>query len=324
MNAMRIHMAVLLVLLALAGTTSAQDVLERGDLMLRMTFEEGGFLGGTPPPDVLEFFDTGGREKQLAFPRLGGVRGVLAPDAARAFVTTTSRVVYVVTDGIAAEPIRGLILQAPGEIVPMRSGDFLVAESGSVHTKPRIVQIDSAGRIVREGSLIHVPNPFGNSSWWLGVAHMELLADQCTIVWNTGDGGLSGLRGEALRVRRFDICRGTALPDLFTLPFDAEPGSLRQLPDGDLLIAAGSNVRRYDLRGTLRATYSVQATVLALTPDASGFWAVHTHEVHRVDFASPDLIAVRFTTEHLGGLGIAVVGEWRAAMQFPRRRVARK
>lgn len=314
---MRAYLLVLM-LLASAGAASADDVLERGDVLLRLAIE-GSFIGPIPP-DIL-FFDGSGAEKQLAFPRVGNVRTVLAPDAARVFVTTESRLIYIVTNGVAAEAIRGLYLQAPGEIVPMRSGDFLVAETRTVHTKPHIVQIDAAGRVVRESSLNDVPNDF--SMGWLGVAHMELLADQCTVIWNTGDGGIPRLGDEACRLRRFDVCRGTPLPDLFKLPSDTEPGSIRQLPGGDLLIAAGNNVRRYDLDGTLRATYAVPARVLALTPDASGFWASTDHEVQRIDFAAPALIAARFTTANRGGLSMAVVGEWRAAMQFPRRRAAR-
>jgi|SRR6185436_1288500 len=304
------------------GITLARVVLERGDVVLQTAFNGGGFIDGTPPPERLAFYDDFGTEKKLAFPELTAVRGIFAPEPERVLVTTSSRAVYVVRDGVRAEAIRGLSLQSPGEIVPMRSGDLLIAESFTSHTKPRIVQIDASGRIVRDRTLTDVPAE-GMHDYY-GVGHMELLADQCTVVWNSADFGLVRLRAQSLRVRRYDICTGTTLPDLLTLPFDSEPGSLRQLPGGDLLIATGNDVRRYDLGGTLRATYPVPATFVALTPDASGFRAANRYYVYHVDFAAPQLIAAQFPIEARLGLGIAVVGEWRSALQFPKRRAGRK
>lgn len=311
----------LVFLLLIAFGAAAGNVLERGDIVLKTGFV-GGIIGGTLPPDRLDFYDDGGKAKHLAFPELPAVRAMFAPEPERVLVTTTARAVYVVRNGVTAESIRGLELQSPGEIVPMRSGDLLVAETATVHTRPRIVQIDPAGRIVRDRTLTDVP--MEGMATFYGVAHMELLSDQCTVVWNSTDLGFLRLRTESVRVRRYDICTGTTLPDLFSLPWDSEPGSLRQLPGGDLLIASGNDVRRYALDGTLRATYPIPAQAVALTPDATGFWASNRYYVYRVDFASPQLIAAQFPIEGRLGLGIAVVGEWRASMQFPKRRAGRK
>jgi hypothetical protein len=75
---------------------------------------------------------------------------------------------------------------------------------------------------------------------------LDLAADQCTLF----------ILEKYTRVRRFDVCTGTALAD-FPLPLIEEYGALRVLPGGGLLVVLGDLVQRLDAAGTVVRTYDV-------------------------------------------------------------------
>jgi hypothetical protein len=188
-----------------------------------------------------------------------------------------------------------------GEIVPMRSGRFLVPAGA------KLIEFDLHGRIAEHA--------------FPGAEHVELLGDQCTLLYGAGN-----------RVARMSLCSGTALTDFATLAADDVVGSIRQLPNRDVLVATGNGIAQFTADGALLRTYSFAgATHIALTPDGGAFYAagVIANRAELRFYGEPKEIPIgnprmqtAFVPLHADDL--VVVGEWRAAAQpMVRRRAAR-
>ncbi|HJQ40144.1 MAG TPA: hypothetical protein VKB93_23615 [Thermoanaerobaculia bacterium] len=199
-----------------------------------------------------------------------------------------------------------------GEIAPMRSGNFLVPE---IHGT-KLIEFNARG-VVTEYA-------------FPGATHIELLADQCTLLYTRGDGDAA--------VHRFDLCARKSLPDFAALQPGQYAGSIRQLPNGDVLVANGNAVLHFTQAGSLLRSYPLpNVTRIALTPDASAFWAAGVYanagELRRVELQSPFLAHEPVPLGNPGSQSIyiqveatdlVVVGEWRAsAAAQPRGRAAR-
>jgi hypothetical protein len=183
------------------------------------------------------------------------------------------------------------------DIAPIRSGNFLASGNG------KLIEFSLQGK-VRE---YDVPD----------VEHIELLADQCTLL-HTGGNDDAG-------VHRFNLCTGEAQSDFAALIPGEYAGAIRQLPSGDVLVANGSAILQFDARGSLRSSYQFPGvTHLALTADGANFWAAGvyldkadlrlfspvTHESQSIQFGNDEMqtIIVPVSIRNL-----AVIGEWRAA-----------
>jgi hypothetical protein len=305
------------VVLCVAASAQAQSLLARGDVLVQVASPDASVFM-TNETALVAYAADGAKKTQLPW-ELETRVGLLAPAPDRILVSL-EYFVGLSTDGATISD-RLLIdsgMTNLGEIVAMRGGDFLVAErvGRTNRLAPRLVRFNVAGEILRIYELELIPR------WSLSVgpAHMELLSDQCTLVYTLGDDY------DLRRVMRYDVCAGRPMPDLLMLEgLFQYVGSIRQLPDGDLLIAGGHQVRRYDARGTQVAVYNVPALRIALTPDASGFWAVDRWTLQRIDFARPTVLADRVSLPHLGNVrALAVLGEWRAATNFIKRRPVRR
>jgi hypothetical protein len=189
------------------------------------------------------------------------------------------------------------------EIAPMRSGHFLVAEA-RIDRGAKLIEFDTRKKIAEM--------PFD------GAAHIELLSDQCTLLYTNGD----------LRVRRMNICTGEAASDFATLLPGEAAGSVRQMPNGHVLVAAGTGIVEFQADGSFW-TYDAFAGVthVALTPDGASFWAGSRNaQLWLVDPRTTTAAAVDLS--YPGPLPIdvkdlVVVGEWRASMTPARARGAR-
>ena len=193
------------------------------------------------------------------------------------------------------------------EIAPIRSGNYLVAER-----RPGfLIEFN------RNGVVAKVPFP--------GAMHIELLHDQCTVLFTSG-------RDDA-RVRRMNLCTGEQLSDFATLLPGQYAGSIRELPNLDVLVANEAAVLQFDRFGSLIRTWSYPPlTHLCLTPDGTGFWATGTLEgqpqLLRFDLRAPETqpASVRFDMGNTWALSIremVVVGEWRSALRPVRARAVR-
>lgn len=195
------------------------------------------------------------------------------------------------------------------EIAPMRSGNYLVAERRS----GKLVEFNLGG-IVAEHA-------------FPGAMHVELLSDQCTVLFTSGDDDPNGNR-----VGRLNICTGEQLSDFATLIPGEYAGSIRQLASGDVIVANESAVLQFNRFGSLVHTYPYPVTHLGLTPDGSGFWASGTVEgqphLLRFDPNAPhaEPQSIRFDMGIAWALTIqelVVVGEWRSALRPVKGRAVR-
>ena len=183
-----------------------------------------------------------------------------------------------------------------GEIAPMRSGHFLLPDDA------KLIELSLQG-VVRE-----IPFPNG-----VGAAQIELLADQCTLLY-----------GVANRVARMDICTGEALSDFAAMPIGTVR-AIRKLPNGDVLVANGSAITQLSADGAFVRLYPFDGvTHIALTPDGSAFWAAGADAGQgRLRYFAAGSYGegqeVRFDNAATRSVpadavdDLLVVGEWRAA-----------
>jgi hypothetical protein len=262
-----------------------------------------------------------GSVTQLLF--VGGSDGwgetFVAPAADRIF-RFTFETIWLTTDRWRSPETARLFYRGSTNIdamVPMRSGHYLVAEVSNAAPVGKLVELDANGAIVGTHPL-SFGNPQGPMPY---VVAMELLADQCTLVYT----GRAPRDDEAHHIRRYDICTRQQLPELTTIPFSfsEEIYAVRQLPGGDFLFGGETEVRRTTRDGFPVAAYPFSGRWLSLTPDASGFWFANVDfsnnppapaRIGRVDFSNPHAVAYE---PHLGVVhgvnGFTVIGEWRAS-----------
>jgi hypothetical protein len=207
-----------------------------------------------------------------------------------------------------------------GEIAPMRSGNFLVAERWNTAARgAKLIEFNLKGRVTDHAFPV-LTDPATNRV--VGASHIELLADQCTVLYTVGnDHPLNNV------VRRLNICTNQAQTDFASLPAGQYAGSIRQLPDGSVLVANGSAVLQFTGQGSLLLSYPFQGvTHLALNPDAKSFWAAGVDldqaNLRRFDVGIPDSGSARLPLGNEGAQSfvipldvsdLVVVSEWRAA-----------
>ena len=146
--------------------------------------------------------------------------------------------VYAALSGPGIEIVE---LKADQSRTPFFSGadgydaaSLAVASSGEVHVLARgganaaIISLSSSGALVATHSLSFPIQTYEYA--------FDLASDQCTTA--IGAGGV---------IHRFDVCTGTALPDLVS----AHAEDLAFLPNGDVLTSSTLDLRRYDSSGVL-------------------------------------------------------------------------
>ncbi len=130
-----------------------------------------------------------------------------------------------------------------------------------------------------------VPNGARGTDW------IDLDADQCTLYYTSEDD----------RIRRYNVCTRTALPDLVDA-LEAPCFALRRRPNGEVMVAcrhrvyrlsSGGAVLREYLRESLGESDSLGLFALNLDPDGTSFWTagVQSNRVVRVDIASGAVLA---------------------------------
>lgn len=211
------------------------------------------------------------------------------------------------------------------EIAPMRSGNFLVAEQWN-DRGAKLIEFNLQGRVA-EYSFPEGIDTATNRA--LGAMHIELLSDQCTVLYTLGKEIASN------RVRRLNICTKQPQTDFASLVAGEYAGSIRQLPSGDILVANGSAVLQFTSQGSLVRSYQFPGvTHLALTTDGSAFWAagVYLEKAHlrRFDLSTPDADppSLQLGNDEMKTLvvpldvaDLVIVGEWRAALEPVKARV---
>lgn len=219
-----------------------------------------------------------------------------------------------------------------GEIAPMRSGNFLVAERRTaVDREAKLIEFNAHGRVAEYRFPANVDRSANASR---GAKHIELLSDQCTLLYTLrADDQYDGNR-----VRRMNICTNQAESDFVTLARDQYAGAIRQLPNGDVLVTNGTSVLHFTPAGSLIRSYDFDGvTHIALNTDGTAFWAsgVHLGEafLRSVDLRRPyDAPGrVQIGNDGFGRLyvpaetgDLVVVGEWRASAARTKTRATRR
>jgi hypothetical protein len=217
-----------------------------------------------------------------------------------------------------------------GEIAPMRSGNFLVAERSADRARgAKLIEFNRNG-IVAEYPFPEVVAMPLTANRVLGASHIELLADQCTVLYTLG----SDDRVSRPAVRRLNICTGQPEPDFAPLLVDEHAGSIRQLANGDIVVANGMVIHQFTSTGSLiRSRQFPGVTHLANAPDGKTFWAagVYLEKAYLQNFDPADPVtdppSVPFGNPGSQSLRVPfditeiyVVGEWRASMSVVKSR----
>lgn len=315
----------------LAAPLFAQQAPSRGDVLVQAHLTENVFEAPTYFDLYLVQADA---SSYVSLPRAGyGYNadtpathlGILAPRPRQLFFVEGSEIAVSTDARTVAERLR---VKSSGEMAPLGTSFIVLGEARRLdygYARPLSI-FDADGTVLSSHEFV----PRGDLYPPL---HLEVLSDRCTLLY------APHYYSNQRAIYRYDLCKREHLPDFATnVPF---VGSIRQLPDGDILVAAGFDVRRFNADGTLERTYDVHATRIALTPDASGFWAVGNPYwsgpppaplLYRIDFATPDApaatVAINFARSNAdyansGIYTLAVVGEWRAAATKPKTRAAR-
>jgi len=202
------------------------------------------------------------------------------------------------------------------EIAPSRAGRYLVAERWNDRARgAKLIEFDLHGRVAE----YRFPEVIAGDRA-LGAMHIELLADQYTLLYTLGSDDPAGNR-----VRRMNICTNEARTDFASLVPGQYAGAIRQLPNGDVLVANGSAIFRFTSSGSLVHGYPFPGvTHLALSTDGRTFWAGGGHldqaELRQFDvngnarsipLGNPGMWSLSVP---VAASDLVVVGEWRAAV----------
>lgn len=194
-----------------------------------------------------------------------------------------------------------------GEMAPKRSGNFLVPERWNDRARgAKLIEFNVQGRVAE----YRFPEVVENDRS-IGAEHIEMLVDECTLLYAAGN-----------RVARMNLCTRQAASDFATLSEGESAGSIRQLPNGDVLLASGSAVLQFTKDGALLRSYPfLGVTHLALTPDGAAFWAAGVFadkaELRLYDNGIAKTIklgnpGMGDPSVPLDASDLVVVGEWRA------------
>ncbi len=334
------HRASVVLAFLLCVVAANAQTFQRGDVIVQSDQLANCIPERCVPHVDMTIFDSSGAQKDFyghrsetdQFPPSRGflvTGGVLYAAFTNSNALKSDAFVVVSPDArtVSAQYLKDRNLVFPGDLLQMRSGELLLAEEGAYQREfPKLIRFSRDGKVA--GAYYLPPVTMELGARYNGARFIELLADQCTVAWTLGIAFNDDRLSNARRIRAFDICTNRAAPDLFVLPEDAQGAAgIRQLPNGDFLVATFNDVRRFDRTGKQLAVYRVPAYHLVLTPDANGFWAGKGTLLARVDFASPNTAAAVAvlppSTYRI--MAMTVVGEWRAALQpvITKRRAAR-
>jgi hypothetical protein len=218
------------------------------------------------------------------------------------------------------------------EIAPMRSGNFLVAQRRTALDRAaKLIEFNAQGRVAEYSFPTNIDRS-ANAS--LGAMHIELLRDQCTVLYTLGSDEPAG----GSRVRRMNICTNQRQPDFAALQRDQYAGAIRQLQNGDVLVANGTAVLHFTPDGALlRSYYFEGVTHIALSTDGSSFWAAgiapdkaFLRSISLTNLNAP-ITSIQIGNDGLSSLSapvatddLVVIGEWRASAARLKTRAARR
>ncbi len=212
------------------------------------------------------------------------------------------------------------------DIAPSRAGRYLIAERWNDRARGAgLIEFDLHGRVAE----YRLPEVIVNNRA-LGAMHIELLADHCTVLYTLGNDDPGGNH-----VRRFNICTNEAQSDFASLVAGEYAGAIRQLPNGDVLVANGRAILRFTSAGSLWGSYQFPGvTHLALSSDGRTLWAGAVYldkaELREFDLGGSSR-SIPLGNPRMTSLpvpfrvsALVVVDEWRAGVERRIRAVRRR
>src|SRR5260370_23663885 len=128
------------------------------------------------------------------------------------------------------------------EIAPGRGGRYLIAERWNDRARgARLIEFDLRGRVAE----YRFPEIISGDRA-LGAMHIELLADQCTVLYTLGNDDPAGSR-----VDRLNICTNEPQTDFASLIAGDYAGAIRQPPGGDIVVANETAILQFTSNGAL-------------------------------------------------------------------------
>jgi hypothetical protein len=201
-------------------------------------------------------------------------------------------------------------------ISEFNSAGNLVAETwASVPTTPESCSFNAAGDMYVGGPgapTIYEFNPSGTlinsysvtgGSGTGGTDWLDVSSDQCTILYT----------GEGSEILSYNVCTQTQNAD-FADSLPAPCFELRFQPNGDVLLACGTEVIRFNGAGTVLQTYTIPSTgelfSMNLDPDGTTFWTGDDTdgEIYHVDISSGDVLSQFASNPSEGLFGLSIVG----------------
>jgi uncharacterized repeat protein (TIGR01451 family) len=190
------------------------------------------------------------------------------------------------------------------------SAGTFVSTFGSGYSTPESVVFDAAGNAY-VGNLGNGIRRYSSTGTFLNsyatgrVDFFDIAADQCTVYYTQ----------EGSNILAFDICTNSVLP-VFASSLGGQAYAIRILPNGEVLLANGNNVRRLSATGTVLQTYVPANSggwfALNLDPDGTSFWtgSFNTGNFYKVDLATGNnLVGPIATCGSQCMFGLAVFGE---------------
>lgn len=193
----------------------------------------------------------------------------------------------------------------------------LIGTIGSGYSTPESIVFDNASNFY-VGNLGNGIRKYDYNGTYLGtsfagrVDFMDLQADQCTMLRDT----------EGSSIERHDVCTNSPLT-AFATGISGQAYALRILTNGDVLLADGSNIKRFNSAGTEVQSYDATGEnswfALNLDPDGQSFWSADfsTANVYRFNISTGAVVS-SFNTGTGGSTvyGLAVQGEITVATQL--------
>jgi Tol biopolymer transport system component len=239
----------------------------------------------------------------------GEITGSVFDDAGNFYVTAfdASRVKKFAPDGTLLGDFGSGYSTSPESIAVDGAGTFYVGHA--LGTKD-IHKRDGQGNLIQAFDVAF--EDIRGSDW------IALRPDGCTMLYTS----------EGTRLFQYDVCTGAQLPDLATL--GSTSFQIRILPDGGLLVASLSVIRRLSPEGALLQTYDASGQncwfAIDATADASAFWAGDTCSgfVYKFDTQTGQVLLSLDTggrrspgTDALGGITIKPTGSGVLAPEAP-------
>lgn len=205
-----------------------------------------------------------------------------------------------------------------GQMVHFDGSGNVVATSSTFGGQPSRTTVDSSENVYIGFGTAHSIFKLSSSANYIGQTALgtdyanalDLAADQCTLYYVDSFAG---------RLGRVDVCSGSLLPPLATVP--TLSSDLRILTDGTILVAAGESLLRISSNGAVARNYSIGANVqlasIALDVDAQSVWISSSIGLVKMNLDSGAIVAGPFATNLYQVYGMAVYGEPRAALVPP-------